>query len=149
MFAFCAKFHKHKICVLQINYQYRLFVVCDVHNFLYYKFHRWNSDNTPENINREVDIKFKDLFDLYWNAWNLKSRCIWRFCEYEMNIVSKGIPYNLINDGTTSFFRACVLSEISPCIVNRQQQQNVQCNHSNNMSRKKNVSYDINDNNVG
>ena len=42
-----------------------------------------------------------------------------------------------------------MLSEISPCIVNRQQQQNVQCNHSNNMSRKKNVPYDINDNNVG
>ena len=42
--------------------------------------------------------------------------------------------------------RACVLSEISTCIVNRQQQQNVQCNHSNNMSRKKNFPYDINDN---
>ena len=39
-----------------------------------------------------------------------------------------------------------MLSEISTCIVNRQQQQNVQCNHSNNMSRKKNFPYDINDN---
>ena len=91
---------------------------------------------------------YESIFDSVFSYLNPISR----HCHNITNvyvIVSKGMSENLINDGTTSFFRACVLSEISTCIVNRQQQQNVQCNHSNNMSRKKNVPYDINDNNVG